>query len=252
LRPCESAPQLSHSGSNGSVLILDELTIPQDKEASMTRTMGDAIAANAPTLATASGLQLVAGYVTGSSDILWTASDWALFPNQVHVTIDQGYTGSPVPSADVRDVETGAWSASGAVDSGPWTAARPTIYCNQSTLPSVLSAGWQGDLWLAIVGWEPGQALPSAPGCNIAAVQNNLDAGGGAYDLSVVLDPYWPLEALVASPQLQDGWAFCSKCNGMFWANGAAAAGTCPAGGQHAVPSGGSNDYSLIYTPPGT
>jgi hypothetical protein len=159
----------------------------------MTRTMGDAIHANVPQLAAAAGIEMVAGYVTGSPEIAWTAADWALFPDVPHVTIDQGYTGSPVPTAVVRDVESGAWSAGSAVGSRPWTAARPTIYCNQSTLPSVLAAGWRGDLWLAIVGWQAGESLPDAPGCTIVAVQDALSVNG-AYDLSTVLDPYWPAE----------------------------------------------------------
>jgi hypothetical protein len=158
----------------------------------MTRSMGDAIHDDVAALAAVAGsLQLVAGYVTGSPDIVWTSSDWAQFPGLVQVTIDQGFTGSPVEAAVVRDVEAGAWTASAAVDVSGWTAARPTIYCDQSTLPSVLADGWQGDLWLAIVGWVPGDSLPSAPGCTIVAVQNQEDVAG-AYDLSVVLDPTWP------------------------------------------------------------
>lgn len=158
----------------------------------MNRVMADAT--HASVLAIPSGVPVVAGYVTGSPDILWTPEDWALFPGSVHVTIDQGFTGSPVPGAVVRDVETGAWSAASATGSGPWTAARPTIYCNQDTLPAVLAAGWQGCLWLAIDGWQPGQPLPAAPGCTIIAVQNEQNVSA-SYDLSVVLDPYWPMEA---------------------------------------------------------
>jgi hypothetical protein len=47
----------------------------------VTPNMGDAIHDNVPALASAqSGLQLVAGYVTGTPNIQWTTSDWALFP----------------------------------------------------------------------------------------------------------------------------------------------------------------------------
>jgi hypothetical protein len=157
----------------------------------MTRLMGDAIADNAGALEQVAGLQLVAGYVTGTPDIQWTAADWALFPNLPQVTIDQGAAGSPVAGATVRDVEAGAWTAGSAVSSQPWTAPRPTIYCDQSTLPAVLQAGWQGDLWLAIIGWSPGTALPTTPGCEVVAVQyaQNVSA---TYDLSYVLDTTWP------------------------------------------------------------
>lgn len=151
----------------------------------MTGSMADAISANYGSLP--AGV-MWAGYVTGPPSIQWTAAQLAT----AQVTIDQGSTGSPVPTANVRDVETGAWTPASAVVRAGWTAPRPTIYCDQDTLPQVLADGWQGCLWLAIPGWLIGQALPSAPGCQIVAVQNQQDAGNGAYDLSVVLDPTWP------------------------------------------------------------
>lgn len=154
--------------------------------------MGDATHSNVPLLAAArSSLQLVAGYVTGTPDVQWTAADWAQFPGLPQVTIDQGYQSPPVTTAIVRDYEPGAWSTAAVADLSTWTAARPTIYCDQADLPAVLGYGWKGCLWLAIVGWTPGQALPDAPGCNIVAVQNQDDVDN-AYDLSVVLDPTWP------------------------------------------------------------
>lgn len=165
----------------------------------MSRIMGDAIHDNVPALAGVPGLQLVAGYVTGSADIQWTAGDWARFPELPHVTIDQGFTGSPVAGAVVRDVETGAWLPQAAVDRAGWTAARPTIYCNRNDLSregGVLQCGWKGDLWLAYPGWSPGMPLPDAPGCNYVAVQAKLSVAG-AYDLSFVLDPFWPWEGPV-------------------------------------------------------
>lgn len=58
----------------------------------------------------------VAGYVTGSSDIVWTDSDWAEFPHSVHVRIDQSasnYQGIIDGTADVGDIESGAETLSG-------------------------------------------------------------------------------------------------------------------------------------------
>jgi hypothetical protein len=161
----------------------------------MARTMGDATHAAVPELAAIrSQLQLVAGYDTGSPDVDWTAADWALFPGIPHVTIDQGFTGSPNLTATVRDVEFGAWQPGQAVNLAGWNVARPTIYCTTGetgyNLAAVLADGWRGDLWLAIAGWQPGQPLPAAPGCTIVAVQN--DYSNPAYDRSVVLDPVWP------------------------------------------------------------
>lgn len=54
----------------------------------------------------------VAGYVTGSTDIEWTGSEWAHFDRSGHVRINQGYnaTGVPVTAWDVLDVEAGAFN----------------------------------------------------------------------------------------------------------------------------------------------
>jgi hypothetical protein len=213
--------------------------------------MGDAIHVNVPTLAAVPGLDVIAGYVTGTPTIQWTAADFARFTQPI-ATIDQGATGSPA-TATVRDVETGAWTPAAAVDT-PWNVPPgqiPTIYCNQSNLPAILGAGYQGALWIAFPGWQPGQPLPSAPGCTFVAVQNQLDVAN-AYDLSEVLDPTWPLESpmtVTNNPVYQqNAWRFCSKCRSLFSPSGTdttvLSGGVCPAGGAH----DGSNSY--LYTLP--
>ena len=163
----------------------------------MTRSMADATSGNIGNIP--GNIDVVAGYVTGTPDVQWTPADWARFPDIPHVTIDQGATGSPVPSAIVRDFEQGAWTASEAnehIGNGLWTSARPTIYCDQANLPGIIADGWRRDLWVAIIGWQPGKPWPQpvanaiAVGCTIVAVQQqNVN---GVYDLSVVLDPTWP------------------------------------------------------------
>lgn len=136
--------------------------------------------------------QMVAWYGTGSPDIQWSLDDLALFPNSVKVEIDQGYLGSPVPTAVVRDVESGAWAPGKAVDRTGWNVERPTIYCTRDTLPSVIADGWKGDVWLA----QPGYVASVPPvyqGVNIVAVQSVF---ADTYDMSVVYDPDWPRKSL--------------------------------------------------------
>jgi hypothetical protein len=137
--------------------------------------------------------EVVMGYVTGSPSVKWTDADWSRFTTTRQVSIDQGFTGSPVPSATVRDVETGAWTPEAAVN-GPaqWNARRPTVYCNQNTLPRVLAAGWKGDLWLAILSKFPPTVAPVVPNCTVVAVQYRF---AGTFDQSIVFDPYWPRKA---------------------------------------------------------
>jgi hypothetical protein len=159
----------------------------------MTRSMGDAIHLNVAALA-AAGTDMVAGYVTGTPDIQWTTADWALFAGKVAVTIDQGFTGSPVDSADVLDVEPGAWTPAGAVAQKPhMTSPRPTVYCSASVVPELDAAGWRGDVWVA--DWTstpPLQPYPVPAGMTCVAVQYSDQGGGGAYDVSVVFDDAWP------------------------------------------------------------
>ena len=156
---------------------------------SVVRLMGDATHDNVAALAK-NTWALVGGYDTGTPDIQWVPADWQQFPDIPHVDIDQGFTGSPVASSNVRDVERGAWSVADAVNLNGWTAPRPTIYCNQSTLPAVINAGWTGDVWLAKVETEP-TLPPVIDGVNVVAVQFDLGVKG-EYDMSAVFDPYWP------------------------------------------------------------
>lgn len=133
---------------------------------------------------------VVAGYDTGSPDVRWTDADWARFPTKRKVHIDQGFTGSPVFAATVRDVEDHAWTPEAAIQHhGTWVADRPTIYCNLDELPRVLAAGWKGDLWLAIPSDSPPTVPPVVPGCTVVAMQWGQ---GVNTDLSIVFDPWWP------------------------------------------------------------
>jgi hypothetical protein len=164
----------------------------------MTQTMIDCIGSSAANVAQMfPDAAMIAYYVTGSGGIMWNSAEVAAFSKATkRVTIDQGGAGSPVSSATVRDVETGAWTPQNAVQNGPWVAARPTIYCNQSTLPQVLAAGWKGDLWLAIPGYDS-TVPPVVPGCTVVAVQNTF---AGEYDSSIVYDPDWPAKPATTTP----------------------------------------------------
>jgi hypothetical protein len=199
--------------------------------------MADAISANYEA-GIAAGTQLLAVYVTGTPDIQWTAAQLAAIPAaMVVVTIDQGAEGSPVADATVRDVETGAWTADQAVSDEPWTAARPTVYCDLDNLPLLEQAGWQGDVWVA--DWTdtaPAQPPVVPAGMNCVAVQWTDQGGGGLYDLSVVFDPTWP-EATVEQVAVQNGFGVCEKCGGV-WFTTTASGNVCPAGGTHSTPAG--------------
>lgn len=163
----------------------------------MSRLMIDVTHANARKVATEEPTPaLIALYRTGSADIEDTKADAALWPHATQVWIDQGGNGSPVPTADVRDVEPGAWSAHDAVHNLNWTADRKTIYCDRSDLSAVIAEGWTGDVWLAWPGFA-GTVAPSFPPVHIVAVQNVFLAD---HDRSIVFDAAWPLKEPVTPP----------------------------------------------------
>lgn len=155
----------------------------------MTRTQYDCIGVNARYMHSLfPNAEMVAWYGTGDANVRWLPSDNALWPNAVQVQIDQGFTGSPIPGATVRDVERGAWTLSTAMNRSNWTAERQTIYCNRSTLPQVAGEGWQGDVWLAAPSTTIDQ-VTSYPGINIVAIQDTFNAN---FDSSTVYDGTWP------------------------------------------------------------
>lgn len=122
--------------------------------------MIDAIHLNVPHIPVTSAK--VAGYVTGTPDIQWTAADWARFPHSGHVRIEQGFGPFDPLHCDVLDVEaravTPALAAQGVKDRIAAGIAGTTIYASRNTLPAVeaalnalLGGTWHGhaDCWLA-------------------------------------------------------------------------------------------------------
>lgn len=135
--------------------------------------------------------KVVMGYDTGTADIKWTPGDWAKFPHARHVHIDQGFGAAFVKTANVIDVERGAYSPS-QVDQ--WMDINetpdPAVYCNQSTLPLVLGTGWRGNLWLAkITTQEPVIPVP-VEGCTVVAQQFEFKT---AFDVDAVFKDLWPM-----------------------------------------------------------
>lgn len=224
----------------------------------MTRTMIDVTHDGLPgALAAIHGLHendIVALYDTGSPDIAASPSDIAAIPVPflTVVFIDQGFTGSPNSKAMIRDCEQGAWSLDRAVNKTGWTVPRPTLYLGYpDTATLAYQAGWRGDVWLVRPSSSPPASPPAVPqGMNVVAVQWNYP---GAYDGSVVFDPTWPGESMAqpTDPSLpvidiQDNWAWCHKCQGMFYKPGQSKS-VCPAGAQH--DGGGSFNYAITNLP---
>jgi hypothetical protein len=161
--------------------------------------MGDStVVANIPLT-----VQLVGVYRNGSyaADQATVA---ARFPANRYVIVWIDVDGSHAGSAQVLDVEIGDASPQSAPG---WIKARraavhtslPTIYCNRSTLPSVLAActaqeltaGEHYQLWISTLDgtetWN-GHQLRTVPGVVAVQVEGGMTA---AWDRSIVYNPHW-------------------------------------------------------------
>lgn len=152
----------------------------------MTRIMYDGI--NTDIAHIPSDAQLVAGYVDGL--YAWSDSDWATFPNALHVSISV----NPHDNAgQVQDVEQGNGTIQEAVG---WVEARrasgyayPVIYCSLSNFDSFKQvfddAHVAQPLWWVADYSERPAVLPN----DMVAFQ--FQDYNELYDLSMVAD-YWP------------------------------------------------------------
>lgn len=112
----------------------------------------------------------VAGYVTGSPDIRWTAEDWARFPLASKVTIDQSPSLSVFAAGDaiVADVEPQAGTVMAAIAAAKTRASRgvdSTIYLSFDWLALARDAASFNNLtsriryWVADYSWSETNAI---------------------------------------------------------------------------------------------
>jgi hypothetical protein len=219
--------------------------------------MVDCTHANIPNV-NLSAFDIVAFYVTGSPDVKWTPADIALIPpSKTQITIDQGFTGSPIANAIVRDVEPNAWTALHAIQDKPWTPARPTIYSDEVDSVSVVNDGWTGDFWLAFeFAAAPTHDLviarfPHLKAVNLVGVQWKFTA---THDESVVFDNTWPnakavdpVFVTITYPNIPGNWVpgsfrITPGINGHFHGEGV--------GGNGNVYTTDSVDGGKTWTPP--
>jgi hypothetical protein len=121
----------------------------------------------------------VAGYVTGTGVVPWSAADWALFPRAGHIRIDQ----SPAliawaTRADVADMENGAATEGAVIAQGLIRQAKgwwSWVYVSEANLAGLQDAAKAAGLtriqyWVA--NWNLDEAEAAAKlGGDIVAVQ---------------------------------------------------------------------------------
>lgn len=132
--------------------------------------------------------EMVAGYVDGA--YLWSASDWARFPNAVHVQISTRANGNVAYVLDVERGDATPAEAPGWIERMQAAGIeQPTIYCAASAVPAIRAVCAGLLYWLWVADWT-GQPHPVS---YAAAVQYANEAtSGGHYDLSIVYSPPWP------------------------------------------------------------
>lgn len=139
--------------------------------------------------------ELVAGYVNGPYK--WSDSDWALFPNSVHVgiAVRASYNGG-----EVLDIEAGDASpvqAPGWVEQRRASGVDPSVYCSESQWSTVAREfNRQGVLaphyWIAHY-----DGIGNIPIGAVAKQYRNTPD----WDLSVVAD-FWPgIDELITPPK---------------------------------------------------
>ena len=208
---------------------------------------------------------LLAGYVTGSGAVPWTAAQFAAHPTAIR--IDQSPVNTALDElADVLDVENGAATLA---DIPGWlhaargnyhAAARPgqrqpAVYCNQSTLTPVantlVKAGIAGPvpIWLAAPMSTADAAAKVLAGSGPFPIVGVQCIFAGDHDVSVFSNNWLNTRsakppATPPGPGTQTGWRFCSKCQGLFWGAGQSRS-HCPAGGIH--DGNHSHEYTLGF-----
>lgn len=158
------------------------------------------------------------------------------------LTIDNGGMHA---DCNIMDATDAPYSPS---DTPTWirqnTTAYPTIYADLGDVPAVMTAladvGRTWYLWVA--DWTGQPHVPEVAGANVVGCQY---ASGPNYDTSTITDDSWyPLEETMAIT-VQNDWAFCSKCKGLFYGPDQDTS-VCPAGDTHTNTN--SYDYALPYS----
>lgn len=197
--------------------------------------------------------QLLAGYVTGSGDVPWTAAQFSRYPDAVR--IDQSPVNTPADmTADVYDLEANAGTIAGLPEwvHGAWASyssgqrpgqRAPAVYASLSNVTAVVNALLAAGITHGVNLWVAGtmdavraeHLIASANGpFPIIGVQYEFH---GLFDVSLFSGKWLGTRsgnpaAPHPQPGTQTGWAFCGKCQGLFYGPGVVDS-HCPAGGPH-------------------
>ena len=155
---------------------------------------------------------------------------------------------SDIAGADCLDIENGDATPADAPtfvkNADPSSLNLPMLYASESNVAAVISActaaGIARDKYYIFQAlWNGVAAVPA--GVDAAQYQNTP-----GYDNDIALSYVFKgsTPTPVVTTGTQRGWAWCTKCAGLFFPNSSKDA--CPAGGKH--DGNGSYDYSLEFS----
>lgn len=232
-------------------------------------TVYDCTGPNLPKVTIPAGV-VMAGYDTGSG-VAWSTEQFHEHPNALH--IDQDPAAADF-SSDLLDSENGAVAVGSSLipqwykeSLASFTAGKrpgqrhPSIYQSANNVTANVNALIAGGvtsgpgLWVADWNLSDPQAVTdvqtAAGPFPIIGVQFSSP---GLYDISVFSEAWLTDVSKMPDPTppaptsgTQYGWAWCGKCQGLFWAAGLESS-HCPAGGQHE--KSGDTDYGLSFETP--
>lgn len=209
---------------------------------------------------------LMAGYITGSGDVPWTDSQLAAHPDAIR--IDQAAVNTPFDeTADVYDLETNAGTLAGLAEwvHNAWTSYRtgkapgqrtPCVYQSLSNVTDTVNELLKNGITNGVNLWVAGTMTWHAAADLVAAANGPFPIVGVQYEFNEnfdvsVFSSDWLANVSKApappktQPGTQTGWAFCHKCQGLFYGPGMLLS-VCPAGGHH--DDSNSHSYTLGFS----
>jgi hypothetical protein len=198
-----------------------------------------------------SGVIVSAGYIGGDALNVWDAADWAYWGTTYRVPIwVRSDPASVDPTAD-GEACLAALQALGAP--APYLVlpygSSSTLFSNPA-IDGYWVALYDGVPELTGAAGEVAKQYLSAATYDLSVIDQsvptwNIQAGTGPtavmLDLETAVDPTWVTQfativkgAGVSTPNVpvQGGWAWCQKCQGVFYGPNESTS-VCPAGGQH-------------------
>lgn len=207
----------------------------------------------------------MAGYITGSDGVPWTAKQFAQFPDAIR--IDQAPVNTPASKlADAFDIEAGAMTLADLPDAIHGAAANfrdgarpgqrsPVTYQARSNVTPVVNTLVNAGITSGVGLWIAEETSFDEAANEVMHASGPFPVIGRQYQFNDLFDvsvfnAEWfntvsgktPVTHTI--PGFQDQWKWCHKCEGIFYGPNQAKS-RCPVGGTH--DGTGSYNYEIGF-----